>query len=279
MSEYNFSPATKKGISSPAKNTPGQLSDARQNLPRTKLNDKRAIKDITSLVNSENSYREPVQLFKIPNGLVNLHKNVELVSGDIKEQSYPNGTVDDELHGAEDWANSTYHAANRKLNEWYLVKHLNADADTIDHALNIGFGGDETEEADVVVHTDGGLTLVAGENKLVNGKFPQIVDNINSALSQLTEGNRAKKYENANLLARIDITKGCEAYTYYNSWTQSKKKSQATRWSNRLYAAFDEGKDNWKGPCTLTLLIECKEDQVAYFNEKIEPEASTLDEE
>lgn len=275
MSEYKFSPATKKGISSPAKNAPGQLSDARQNLPRTKLNDKRAIKDITSLVNSENSYREPVQLYMIPNGLTKLNENLTSVSNDIHET----GPTNVELSGSVDWANSTYHAANRKLNEWYLVKHLASDSDTKDHALKIGFGTDETEEADVVAIDDGGSTLVAGENKLVNGKFPQISENINSAFSQLTEGNRAKGYGGAQLLARIDIQKGCDAYNYYNGWDQKKKKAQTTRWRTRLNNAFEEGSSNWKGPCTLILLIECKEDQVAYFNEKMEPEASTLDEE
>jgi hypothetical protein len=205
------------------------------------------------------------QLFKVPEGLVHLTNQVTEVSEDIKQS----GSTNDLLYGAEQWGNDTYWAANRKLDEWNLVKELvkNRDID-VDSAARIGFGINDTSEADGIGYDTNNNVAVAGENKLVSGGFSQIVENINNAFSQLTEGSRATQYNGIELMARIHVAKVSEAHKHLAAMEGSTLKAQRTRWLSRLKNAFKEGCSNWSGRCSLRLLISSEE--VIHFDVTID---------
>jgi hypothetical protein len=195
------------------------------------------------------------QLFAVPEGLGLLKNMAESVAADIKSSSMEGGVgIDDPLYGSEQWGKDTYWAANRKLDEWNLVKELVAESG-VDDATTIGFGISDTTEADGIGYDDQGDVVVAGENKLVSGAFPQINENINSALSQLTTGVRAKSYGGAQLMARVNVTEESKAYEHLSNMSGSVKKAQHTRWKNRLKNAYGEGDSNWQSKCSLRLLI------------------------
>jgi hypothetical protein len=227
--------------------------------------------DATGSLNSANmsdiaTSAPAAQLFKVPGGLVRLTNQVTEVSKDIENEKMHNGSTNDPLYGAEQWGKDTYWAANRKLDEWNLVKELVVKHGTdVQDAASIGFGINDTSEADGIGYDKNNKVAVAGENKLVSGGFPQIVDNINNALSQLTEGSRAKQYNGIALMARIKVAEDSDANKHLKNMSERAFKAQQTRWSNRLKNAFDEGLSNWGVKCSLRLLIQSE--NATHFDE------------
>ena len=225
---------------------------------------KKAYKNSSQIISSH----AILQRFAVPPGLKELESEVNKVSSDIQKTTLSDGSGGgNQLYGSKEWANDTYWAANRKLDEWNLVKELVADGTNVNDAAHIGFGINDTKEADGVGYDAKNNVGIAGENKIVSGGFPQVVENINSALSQLTEGVRANQYNGVPLIARVKISKDSEAFKHLNGMSPSVKKAMVTRWKNRRNNAYKEGLTNWKGKSSLRLWILTENDVL--FDETI----------
>lgn len=242
----------------------------------TKALQKKKNSNNQSLKGSKNVHNTTVQRFLEPKGLDDLENRLQTVVADYKAAHIKGISDDEPLYGSEQWGRDTYWAANRKLDEWGLVKHLLESGLGLKDAADIGFGINDTEEPDGLVRNEQGGYISAGENKWVTGKFSQVRENINSALSQLTNGNRAKLYQGTDLVALINIDPESEAFTHLHTMIRTKEsvfKGMQTRWRNRLLEASAEGNENWTAPSSLRLIIRANHQ--VFFNEAVEAKAAT----
>nr|WP_294476594.1 hypothetical protein [uncultured Bacteroides sp.] len=133
----------------------------------------------------------PIQRFYVPEVLNDLIDDVTEVKDDIA-QGGCEGDTKHYIMGTMEWADGTYDAATRKLNEWYGVKYL---VETINpqYIQNICFGMDDVEQPDVYLVEDGAING-AIENKYVSGNYSQIIDNAKNAIEQLLTRERSAKY-------------------------------------------------------------------------------------
>lgn len=208
-----------------------------------------------------NANENSIQLFAVPKNLNDLSTMVTTVSDDIKNSN--RGDPNESLYGADQWALDTAHAAERKLDEWYLVKEL-LQQDPTNQASEIGFGISDTTEPDAVGYHNGNV-VIAGENKLVSGKFSQINENIDSALDQLCTGTRAINYSDINLIARVNILENSEAAKHFYSMKNGNKswlKGMETRWDKKLQNFHKQGKRSWPKTCELSLIITIGNDEI-----------------
>lgn len=229
--------------------------------PRTKSGNENCVINAQRYKNTT-----PLQMFAVPTDLETLKENITYVQEDMRGASLKsNPDTNFQLYGSYEWANDTKWAALRKLNEWYIVKELTKqDIDIED--IHIGFGIDDMNEPDGLITTESGSYIWAGENKLVTGGFPQINENINSALSQLCTGDKASSYSGSNLIARVVIHSTSEAYQHLQNMSESAQKGMCTRWQHKVREFYNQGTNSgiWTKNPYLTLQI-CNEDNNIEF--------------
>lgn len=227
-----------------------------------------------SVINAQRyKHTTPLQMFAVPADLENLKNSVTDVQNDMQGMYFlSNQDPNFKLYGSDEWANDTKWAALRKLDEWYVVKNLiEQDSDT--ENMHIGFGIDDRNEPDGLIIDDSGNYIWAGENKVVTGGFPQINENINSALSQLCTGERARSYSGANLIARVVIDSSSEAYQHLIMMSERAKKGMYTRWRHKVETFYEQGINSevWNINPHLTLHI-CDEKQNIVFAYTLYPQ-------
>lgn len=144
----------------------------------------------------------PIQRFYVPEVLNDLIDDATEVKDDIAQEEC-GGDKNHYIMGTIEWADGTYDAATRKLNEWYGVKHLVETTDP-QSIQNICFGMDDVEQPDVYLYEDGAIDG-ALENKYVSGNYSQIIDNAKNAIEQLLTRERSAKYS-GELTARIELS-------------------------------------------------------------------------
>lgn len=234
-----------------------------------------------SVINAQRyKHTTPLQMFAVPVDLEILKEKITNVQDDIGGaflKSYPD-TINSPLDGSNEWANDTKWAALRKLDEWYIVKELaEQDIDPVD--MHIGFGIDDRNEPDGLITSMSGNYIWAGENKLVTGKFLQINENINSALSQLCTGSRASSYSGSNLIARVVIDSSSEAYQHLIMMSERAKKGMYTRWRHKVETFYEQGINSevWNINPHLTLHICDEKQNIVFAHTHYIPNVSKLD--
>ena len=230
--------------------------------PRTKLGNENCVINAQRYKNTT-----PLQMFAVPADLETLKENITNVQEDMKGATLnSNHDTDFQLYGSYEWANDIKWTALRKLDEWYIVKELTKQDIDIEEDIYIGFGIDDINEPDGLITADSSLYIWAGENKLVTGEFPQINENINSALSQLCTGNRASLYSGSKLIARVVVHSESNAYQHLNSMSKRALKGMCTRWEHKVEIFYNQGLNSgvWSTPPNLTLLI-CDENNNTLF--------------
>lgn len=217
------------------------------------------------------SLATPMQMFAVPADLEVLKRHITEVQNDISITKFTfNNNGQEKLYGSEEWAKDTKWAALRKLDEWNLVKELVTQGGGNDSFV-IGFGIDDRYEPDGLMYDNSREVVLAGENKVVTGGFPQLRENINSALSQLCIGNRARCYSGAKLLARIAIKPESSAYQHLKQMNKQQQQAICTRWRHRVESFYHQGIDSgiWKKYPQLTLQIHClsvPQEQIFEYN-------------
>ena len=198
-----------------------------------------------------------IQMFASPAALEEIKNKVSTVQHDIRGGTVNGPTgKNDTVPGSEEWARETYLASDRKLEEWYLVQHMFNNGVNIAHATQVGFGLDTKTEPDVWEKNQQGQFTKVGESKLVTGKWPRVIENIDSALTQLTDSDRAKTYNGMNLLGRVVLQENSDALKHFNNMSQPVKKSMQTRWNSRLDEFVKIGKIKQKNNRLELLIVD-----------------------